>query len=64
MRLLDDDTYLDTSPSHSIGEIKLVIARISKSQKKAKPDTYFHTAPLHSQKVHERSKKGVTHRVR
>jgi hypothetical protein len=61
---LDDDTYLETS-TPSIGEIKLVISRTTKpkKEKKAKRHTIDRTS-LHLQKVHERSKKGITHRVK
>jgi hypothetical protein len=62
MRLLDDDTYLDTYPSHLIGEIKLVINRTTNPIKKIEQRNTFE--PLHSQKVHERSKKGIAHRVK
>ena len=60
---LDDDKYLDTS-SHSIGEIKLVISRTTapKILTKKQPEcTYF--VPPQLQKVHERSKKAIAHRV-
>ena len=62
---LDDDTYLDTSPSHSIGEIKLAIVRttipkiIPKNIAKGEP-----IINLASQKVHERSKKAIAHQVK
>jgi hypothetical protein len=61
---LDDDTYLDTSPSQSIGEIKLVISRaipIIKTKKQFTTNPY--SAPPHLQMVHERSKKAIAHRV-
>ena len=61
--LLDDDKYLDTSPSHLIGEIKLVICRTTIPQeivKKRHPD---YLASPHLQMVHERSKKAIAHRV-
>jgi hypothetical protein len=59
---LDDDAYLETSPSHSIGEIKLVISRTTEPKIiPRKHRTY--AAPLHLQKVHERSKKATAHRV-
>jgi hypothetical protein len=61
---LDDDTYLETSPP-SIGEIKLVISRTTKPKKVAKQHTQaIDRTLLHLQKVHERSKKGITHRVK
>ena len=62
---LDDDAYLDTPSSHSIGEIKLVISRTTVPIKKAKKRTQSHPflAPPHIQKVHERSKKAMAHRV-
>ena len=60
---LDDDTYLDT-PSHSIGEIKLVIYRTA-MPKRIQKRTIKATPPLSClQKVHERSKKGMAHRVK
>ena len=60
---LDDDTYLDASPSASIGEIKFVIFRTTVSKKREKrQDTYPGLPP--SQKVHERSKKAIAHRVK
>jgi hypothetical protein len=61
---LDDDTYLDASSSQSIGEIKFIIERTTepKTVTAAKNRTYV---PLpHLQKVHERSKKAIAHRVR
>jgi hypothetical protein len=58
---LDDETYLDTSPSRSIGEIKLVISRTATPTKKVNEHTY--DGPPHLQKVHERSKKAIAHRV-
>ena len=59
---LDDDAYLDTSPSHSIGEIKLVIYRTSHTHRViAKPPP---REPLPMHKVHERSKKAIAHRVK
>ena len=62
---LDDDTYLDASPSVSIGEIKFEIFRttVPKKKKRAKRQDTF-TALPHSQKVHERSKKAIAHRVK
>ena len=58
----DDDAYLDT-PSHSIGEIKLVISRTS-IPKKIQKKPSINVAPLCLQKVHERSKKGMAHQVK
>ena len=60
---LDDDTYLDTSPSHSIGEIKLVVSRTTVPRKKARKQRSTYLAPPHLQMVHERSKKAIAHRV-
>ena len=69
---LDDDAYLDT-PSHSIGEIKLIIYRTTKPKtlrknlKKKKKKSTIEVTPPHSrlQKIHERStKKGIAHRVK
>jgi hypothetical protein len=62
---LDDDTYLDTSSSPSIGEIKFVISRtnVPRVEKKAKGKITFSGRP-HSQKVHGRSKKAIAHRVK
>jgi hypothetical protein len=62
---LDDETYLDTSPSRSIGEIKLVISRTAtptKTANKHTSDESYVELP-HLQKVHERSKKAIAHRV-
>ena len=63
--LLDDDTYLDTPASHSIGEIKLVISRSTipknKGYKKRTKRTKF---LVPAQKVHERSKKAIAHQVK
>ena len=58
---LDDDAYLDASSSHSIGEIKLVINRVIRPEVSKKP-TY--DSPPQLQKVHERSKKAIAHRVK
>ena len=61
---LDDDTYLDTPPSQSIGEIKLVIVRTTIPEKKnRKKLTSSHYLVL-PQKVHERSKKAIAHQVK
>ena len=62
---LDDDTYLDTS-AHAIGEIKLVIKRITEPIKVATEQRTTSTSvkPPHLQMVHERSKKATAHRVR
>jgi len=56
----DDDTFLNSSPSLPIGEIKLVIARTTVPQ--ALEEAVYH-APPQLQKVHERSKKAIAHRV-
>jgi hypothetical protein len=56
----DDDTFLNSSPSFPIGEIKLVIARTTVPQ--ALEEAVYH-APPQLQKVHERSKKAIVHRV-
>jgi hypothetical protein len=59
---LDDDTYLDASPSRSIGEIKLVISRTSAPERREMNTcNYVALPPL--QKVHERSKKAISHGV-
>ena len=60
---LDDDTYLDTS-SQSIGEIKLVIVRTTVPEVVAEEQHTIYRAPPHLQKVHERSKKAIGHRVK
>ena len=60
---LDDDTYLDSSPSQSIGEIKFVIARTTEPKVAEIKATYLMPLP-HLQKVHERSKKAIAHRVK
>ena len=60
---LDDDTYFDTSPSHSIGEIKLVIDRTT-APKVVTKRRKIYQGPPHSQKAHERSKKAISHRVK
>jgi len=59
----DDDTYLDISPSQSIGEIKLVIARTTVPEVIAEERNTIYVAPPHLHKVHERSKKAIAHRV-
>jgi len=56
----DDDTYLDTSPSHTIGEIKLVVVRTTVPEVVA--EEHVHQVPP-LQVVHERSKKAIAHRV-
>lgn len=60
---LDDDTYLDTSPSHSIGEIKLVIVRTTIPEL-IKEEQRMYQEPPQLQMVHERSKKAIAHRVK
>ena len=67
---LDDDAYLDASPSHSIGEIKLVIIRTTipkilpveekKTENRPKEDRIISL----SRKIHERSKKGIAHQIK
>ena len=59
---LDDDTSLDTPPSHSIGEIKLVIDRTTVPTAVPKDQNDFYVVP--PQKVHERSKKAIAHQVK
>ena len=66
---LDDDTYLDTSPSNSVGEIKFVIARTTVPKFEWQRTTSSTTSTTnialpHLQKVHERSKKAIAHRVK
>ena len=61
---LDDDNYLDTSPTHSIGEIKLVIVRTTIPEVIAEEQHTIYRGPPHLQKVHERSKKAIAHRVK
>ena len=60
---LDDDTYLDASPSASIGEIIFDIFRTTVHEKKEKKHETFPGLP-HLEKVHERSKKAIAHRVK
>jgi len=59
----DDDTYLDASPSPSLGEIKLDIFRTTVPEKVAKLQPPVNARLPHLQKVHERSKKAIAHRV-
>jgi hypothetical protein len=62
---LDDDTYLETSSSHLIGEIKLVITRTTVPKVVVnKRRSTIYDAPPHLEKVHERSKKAMDHRVK
>jgi hypothetical protein len=61
---LDDDTYLDTSPTHLIGEIKLVIVRTTIPEVIAEEQRTIYRGPPHLQKVHESSKKAIAHRVK
>ena len=67
---LDDDTYLDTSSSHSVGEIKLAIARTTVPEFKRQctttnsASTTAYIALPHLQKVHERSNKAIAHHVK
>ena len=61
----DDDTFLDTSSSRSIGEIKLIIARTTVPHVIAEADRQdIYHPPPQLQKVHERSKKAISHRVK
>ena len=62
-RMRDDDAYLDISPSHSIGEIRLVIDRTTPRIEEKKQVTTYQVPP-DLQKVHERSKKAIAHRVK
>ena len=59
---LDDDAYLDTPPSHSIGEIKLVIKRTTVAKVAPLGQCVIPSAP--PQKVHERSKKAIAHQIK
>ena len=61
---LDDHTYLDASPSHSIGEIKLVIKRTTVPKLVATNLKRTYLSLPHLEKVHERSKKAIAHRVK
>ena len=60
---LDDDAYLDISPQ-SIGEIKLVIFHTAVPEVTAKKQQYTYFQLPHLEKVHERSKKAIAHRVK
>jgi hypothetical protein len=60
---LDDDSFLDNSLSHSIGEIRLVILRTT-VPKAGKERYTTYSAPPQLSKVHERSKKAIAHRVK
>ena len=60
---LDDDTYLDTSPSRSIGEIKLVI-ELTTIPKLVTTKKQTYLSLPHLEKMHERSKKAIAHRVK
>jgi hypothetical protein len=60
---LDDDTYLDTPSSQSIGEIRLVINRTTVPEDVPKVQLPTVDLPL-LQKVHERSKKAIAHQVK
>ena len=57
---VDDDIYLDTSTSPSIGEIKFDIIHITVPVKRA--SNKFSELP-HLKMVHEKSKKAGAHRV-
>jgi len=60
----DDDTCLDTPPSHYIGEIKFVIERTTVPKApKAVPKKKITTYLKPPQMVHERSKKAIAHQV-
>ena len=61
---LDDDTYLDASPSQSIGEIKFIIERTTEPKTVTANNQQTYLPLPHLQKVHERSKKAIAHRVR
>jgi hypothetical protein len=56
----DDDAYLDSDASQSLGEITLVILS---GHAKEEQDTWSASAPEEGI-VHERSKKAVSHRVK
>ena len=60
---LDDDSYLENSSSHSIGEIKLVIFLTTLPQA-VLAEERSSIVPPRLQKVHERSKKAIAHRVK
>jgi len=58
---LDDDSLLyNSSASKDIGEIKIILRRASNLQPPMSAG--YNTLPI-SEKVHERSKKAVAHRV-
>ena len=56
----DDDAYLSADSSRDIGEIRLQIDRVVPMQLKSYPQSM---PPPLDQKVHERSKKAMVHRI-
>ena len=60
---VDDDTFLESSSSCSVGEIKLVIHSITILGSALMTDSMYNAPPL-PQKVHERSKKAIAHGVK
>jgi hypothetical protein len=56
----DDDAYLSADSSLEIGEIRLQINRVVDAQSKSLQQSM---PPTLDQKVHERSKKAVVHRI-
>lgn len=56
----DDDAYLSADSSREIGEIRLQINRVELLQLNAPQQSM---PPPLDQKVHERSKKAVVHRI-
>lgn len=60
---IDDDAYLShPSKSENLGEIKLVIEKLSSCEKSSGPLPLFELTG--TEKVHERSKKGLSHRIK
>ncbi|KDR76112.1 hypothetical protein GALMADRAFT_156246 [Galerina marginata CBS 339.88] len=66
LELTDDDAYLENSvEQQNLGEIKLVFEQIRniRVSQRARVETLF-SQPVETQKIHERSKKALSHQVR
>lgn len=56
----DDDTYLNHPASPDLGTIKLDIVKVKLTRKRGQTDVLKYTKPG---KVHEQSKKALSHRA-
>ena len=65
MVVIDDDTYFNSNTSQHLGEIKLEISRVNLGRRKERTQqSHYKKFGTEDQKVHERSKKATSHRIK